>query len=79
MFGGTAGVAYDPNYHQVGDTIGNVSRRALTANLAAIKHSVFMYARSTQSVNGDDTGHEPPPPAARSAHRYDVHRHAAVR
>jgi Zn-dependent M28 family amino/carboxypeptidase len=80
LFGGTAGVAYDPNYHQVGDTIGNVNRKALTANLAAIKNSVFKYARSTRSVNGDRTGHEPPPPTARAARSHADHHHqGAVR
>ena len=64
LFGGTAGEAYDPCYHQSGDDLGNVSREALRANLAAILHAVERYARSTRSVNGESTGHEPPPPAA---------------
>jgi Zn-dependent M28 family amino/carboxypeptidase len=80
LFGGTAGVAYDPNYHQVGDTIGNVNRAALTANLGAIKHAVFKYARSTRSVNGNRTGHEPPPPARTARSHADHHHHqGAVR
>jgi Zn-dependent M28 family amino/carboxypeptidase len=59
MFGGAAGVAYDECYHADCDDIGNVNRRALKANLAAIMDSVERYARSTRTVNGDSTGHEP--------------------
>ncbi|HYN16848.1 MAG TPA: M20/M25/M40 family metallo-hydrolase, partial [Actinomycetes bacterium] len=29
VYGGTAGVAYDPNYHQAGDTINNLSTKSL--------------------------------------------------
>ena len=61
MFGGTAGEAYDSCYHQACDDLGNLSRKALRANTAAIMHSVAKYARSTGSVNGDTTGHQPPP------------------
>lgn len=70
MFGGTAGVAYDPNYHAPGDNIGNLSRAAMRANTAAIMFSVKKFARSTRSVNGDSTGHQPPPePSPRKAAR----------
>ena len=37
---------------------------------AAIVHSVMKYARSTKSVNGNDTGHEPPPAAASAGPRH---------
>ncbi len=69
MFGGTAGVAYDECYHSACDDLGNVSRAALTANTAAMLHAVKAYAKSTKSVNGKRTGHEPPADAARSARR----------
>jgi Zn-dependent M28 family amino/carboxypeptidase len=65
LFGGTAGEAYDPCYHADCDDLGNVSRAALKANTAAIMHAVKKYARSTKSVNGTSTGHQPPPPAAK--------------
>jgi Zn-dependent M28 family amino/carboxypeptidase len=35
-FGGTAGEAYDPNYHGAGDDIDNISTEALGINLGAI-------------------------------------------
>jgi Zn-dependent M28 family amino/carboxypeptidase len=75
QFGGKAGVAYDPNYHAEGDDLGNVSRKALKANLGAIMNSVAKYARSTKSVNGNRTGHQPPEPEAPrgAAHRHHTH------
>jgi Zn-dependent M28 family amino/carboxypeptidase len=69
LFGGTAGEAYDECYHAACDDLGNVSRAALTANTAAMLHAVKTYAKSTRTVNGKRTGHEPPPDAARSARR----------
>ena len=77
QFGGTAGEAYDECYHAACDDLGNLSRRALRANTAAIMHAVAKYARSTRSVNGNETGHQPPrpEPEPRHAHR-TTHRHA---
>ena len=76
QFGGTAGEAYDECYHAPCDDLGNVNRRALKANTAAIIHAVSKYAKSTRSVNGNGTGHQPPPePAPRHAHG-KAHRHA---
>ncbi|WP_378146917.1 M28 family metallopeptidase [Cnuibacter sp. UC19_7] len=44
LFGGTAGAAYDPNYHQPGDTIDNISVEALSINASAIAHAVDVLA-----------------------------------
>jgi Zn-dependent M28 family amino/carboxypeptidase len=92
LFGGTAGEAYDECYHQDCDDLGNVSRAAVRANLGAIMDSVKRYARTTRSVNGDSTGHEPPSEPMRTAkrsddlhgvhdadHRLDYHAKAALR
>ncbi|MEW2352238.1 M28 family metallopeptidase [Spirillospora sp. NPDC029432] len=46
LFGGTAGQAYDPCYHQACDDLSNIDRRALTANMGAIAHSTLTYAYS---------------------------------
>ncbi|GIH96627.1 M28 family metallopeptidase [Planobispora siamensis] len=43
-FGGTAGTAYDPCYHQACDTIDNIDARALTVNTGAIAAATFAYA-----------------------------------
>ena len=73
QFGGEAGAAYDACYHQSCDDLANLDRRALKANSAAVAHAIAKYSRSTRSVNGDSTGHEPPPAAARQARSH--HRH----
>ena len=54
-WGGTAGVAYDPCYHQVCDNLGNVDRVALDRNTDAIAWAVGIYALSTADVNGVDS------------------------
>ncbi|WP_433267227.1 M28 family metallopeptidase [Actinosynnema sp. CS-041913] len=51
-WGGTAGIAYDPNYHGVGDNLGNVDRRALDRNSDALAWVTASYAVSTEDVNG---------------------------
>ncbi|WP_336032864.1 M28 family metallopeptidase [Geodermatophilus sp. FMUSA9-8] len=51
-YGGQAGVAYDPNYHQVGDTLANVNREALDTNSDAIAYAVLTLAYDTSRVNG---------------------------
>ncbi|MGY1680198.1 M28 family metallopeptidase [Geodermatophilus sp. SYSU D01176] len=51
-YGGEAGVAYDPNYHQVGDDITNLSEEALDQNSDAIAYAVLTLAHDTQRVNG---------------------------
>jgi Zn-dependent M28 family amino/carboxypeptidase len=79
MFGGTAGEPYDSCYHGSCDDLGNVSRAAMKANSAAIWHLVKKYARSTRSVNGKRTGHQPPPAtAARATHAKHSHDHGAA-
>ena len=49
-YGGTAGVAYDPNYHQVGDTIANVNDEVLDQNADAIAYATFTVANSAELV-----------------------------
>jgi Zn-dependent M28 family amino/carboxypeptidase len=63
LFGGTAGEAYDPCYHQACDTIDNVSEAAIDANSDAIAHVLHTYAMDLSSlrepvqgqVHGDGT------------------------
>ncbi|KAF2180249.1 hypothetical protein K469DRAFT_640064 [Zopfia rhizophila CBS 207.26] len=43
-FGGTAGIATDPNYHQAGDTVDNLNRTAFELNAKAIAAAVAEYA-----------------------------------
>ena len=51
-WGGTAGRAYDPNYHQPGDTLANVDRVALGRNVRALASVIDGYSQSTEAVNG---------------------------
>ena len=44
IYGGTAGVAYDPCYHQACDTIANLSGTALDQMSDAIAHSTLVFA-----------------------------------
>ncbi|KAL8748505.1 MAG: hypothetical protein Q9184_007255, partial [Pyrenodesmia sp. 2 TL-2023] len=50
LFGGQAGVAYDVNYHAVGDNVSNLKMDAFIQNAKAIAHAVATYARSFASL-----------------------------
>ncbi|KAK4163785.1 hypothetical protein QBC43DRAFT_319172 [Cladorrhinum sp. PSN259] len=50
IFGGQAGVAYDVNYHQAGDTIENLNWDAFVLNTKAIANSVAKYAVSWKGL-----------------------------
>ena len=52
IYGGTAGVAYDPCYHAACDTYDNNSDVALDQMSDAIAHSIITFAQSTSIVNG---------------------------
>ncbi|HXV56906.1 MAG TPA: M28 family peptidase [Gaiellaceae bacterium] len=54
VYGGTAGLAYDPCYHQACDTIANVSTTAIDQMSDAIAHSTLLFAMTKSSVNGTD-------------------------
>lgn len=52
LWGGRAGVAFDPNYHTGRDTIDNVDARALGIMGPAIAFTVGTYAASIEGPNG---------------------------
>jgi Zn-dependent M28 family amino/carboxypeptidase len=52
VYGGTAGVAHDPCYHQACDTLANNSDVALDQLGDAAAHSVLTFAQTTSAVNG---------------------------
>ncbi|KAJ1018524.1 hypothetical protein NDA16_004806 [Ustilago loliicola] len=60
LFGGQAGIPYDSNYHQAGDTIDNLNMQAFEVNTKAIAHAVATYATSFESL-----GPRPAPAANR--------------
>ncbi|MFD1147641.1 M28 family metallopeptidase [Saccharothrix hoggarensis] len=77
-WGGTAGVAYDPNYHGPGDTLGNIDRLALDRNSDALAWVTASYAVSTESVNGvpSRVQRAEARAASRSLHVAEHHTHA---
>jgi aminopeptidase Y len=52
IWGGTAGQAFDPCYHQACDTFANNNDHALDVNSDAIAYAVLQFAMNTEIVNG---------------------------
>jgi hypothetical protein len=52
LWGGRAGVPYDPNYRTPRDTIDNIDRDALSVMGSAAAFAVGTYAQSVEGVNG---------------------------
>ena len=55
QYGGTAGVAYDPCYHQACDTLANLNNTALDQMSDAAAHAAWTLARSTSPITGAQT------------------------
>ncbi len=53
VWGGTAGIAYDPCYHQACDTYDNVNLQAFDVNSDAVAYSILQYAMNTEEINGE--------------------------
>jgi aminopeptidase Y len=53
LWGGTAGLAYDPCYHLACDTSANVNLEALDVNSDAIAYATLQYAMNTSAINGE--------------------------
>jgi Zn-dependent M28 family amino/carboxypeptidase len=56
LFGGTAGVAFDPCYHQACDTIANLSQQALDEMSDATAHAILTFAMANASVKNNGQG-----------------------
>jgi Zn-dependent M28 family amino/carboxypeptidase len=56
VYGGTAGLAYDPCYHAECDTIDNLSMTALDQMSDAAAHATLTLAQSGSAVEGTDKG-----------------------
>ena len=52
LFGGTAGITHDPNYHSAGDDLSNVNATALGIMTKAIAASTYSLAWDTSAING---------------------------
>ncbi|MET9624328.1 MULTISPECIES: M28 family metallopeptidase [unclassified Streptomyces] len=49
-FGGTAGIAYDVNYHAAGDNLSNINMTAFDVNIDVIANAVGTYAHDISSL-----------------------------
>ena len=56
LYGGTAGVPFDPCYHQLCDTLANINEQGLLEHKDAAIHAILTFAQTTSSVNGTDKG-----------------------
>jgi len=63
IWGGTAGIQFDPCYHLACDTFLNNNDHALNVNSDLIAYAQLTFAFSTQSVNGVAGKNVPGPPA----------------
>ncbi len=52
IWGGTAGIAFDPCYHLACDTYDNISLKAFDINVDAVAFATLTYAFTTEAVNG---------------------------
>jgi len=52
VYGGTAGIQYDPCYHQACDTFDNISLVALDQNSDAAAFAILSWGMNTQALNG---------------------------
>ena len=50
LFGGTAGEAYDPCYHEACDTLSNVNRKVLGQMTDAVAHAIYAFATGAVSL-----------------------------
>ncbi|MDQ4006549.1 MAG: M20/M25/M40 family metallo-hydrolase [Actinomycetota bacterium] len=69
VYGGTAGVAYDPCYHAECDDFRNVSIPGLDQMSDAVAHATLVYADSQSTVTGTAEGSGGGPTQMRGHHR----------
>ena len=56
IYGGTAGIAYDPCYHQACDTIDNVNTTAINQMSDATAHATLVFGMTRSDVSGTKGG-----------------------
>ncbi|KAF8673964.1 peptidase M28 family [Rhizoctonia solani] len=64
LFGGTAGVAYDVNYHAKGDTYDSLNFEAFLINAKASAHGMAIFIESTAAVEAEKAPANAPPKVA---------------
>ncbi|MFI2754229.1 M20/M25/M40 family metallo-hydrolase [Cellulomonas sp. P22] len=69
LFGGTAGITHDPNYHSPGDDLTNISTKALGIMSKAVAFATYSFAQDTSAVNGvSGLGDQPGKPGKPGKH-----------
>ena len=56
LYGGTAGVPFDPCYHQLCDTLANQNEQGLQEHKDAAVHAIATFAQTTSAIQGTDKG-----------------------
>ncbi|KAG8925564.1 Leucyl aminopeptidase yscIV [Tulasnella sp. 418] len=56
VFGGTAGVAFDKNYHQAGDTIDNLWKDGFLVNARSVANVVAQLVKSLKPIEDEKSG-----------------------
>ncbi len=56
LYGGTAGVAFDPCYHQACDTVANIDPVLFEQMADAAAHATLIFAETESAVNGTAKG-----------------------
>ena len=56
LYGGTAGTAFDPCYHQLCDNLTNINNKGYTEHKDAAVHAILTFAQTTSAVHGTDKG-----------------------
>ena len=69
VYGGEAGVAYDPCYHQACDDFGNLNLDAISEMSDAAAHAVFTLARTKNGFFDDGSFRRPARPDVRPTYR----------
>ena len=82
LFGGTAGIIHDPNYHSPEDDLSNVNREALGIMSKAVAFATASLANDTSAINGvsgpgKDGHHHGPWKPGKGKKHWHGHQHGA--
>jgi Zn-dependent M28 family amino/carboxypeptidase len=61
LFGGTEGIAHDPNYHSAGDDLSNIDDTALGIMIGAMAHVTAELANDVSAIRGEAPPVDPAP------------------
>ena len=56
LYGGTAGIPFDPCYHQLCDILDNISEVGLDEHSDAAVDAILTFAQTNSAVNGTNKG-----------------------